>query len=372
MLDLPNKKYMFFWKLPISFDCLKEKLFLSDRVYVDKNAQEIITQIQEYHPATAYAIYPQYGVPGLGCQHRLLCADTNENESMQLRNEMWELLGLLRLIKPLPIHITGTVEIRDRQVQSMETNWHKTYFNFPQNIQGQIVHEYSSNDVLKVSCLFNNLYKESIDPNSRLRLATDSFIRTSFTEPIMFAQTFFQKLFPIIDLLSGNPSWNHDTHVKLNLGRWFQCVYGSEAQQTGIDLEKVVESLWETYRNYYLHLSCSVASPSHQYVQNEKGDFECKSPNPQTDSGVALFALHEVARLCLLSLLHLPKEYRVAFDSLPRVEMRLTRKERGIAEKERMNATQCYYQKLIDHKIKPSQQFWLPNIHCQIFKTLCI
>ena len=59
MLDLLNKKYMFFWSLPISFDCLKEKMFLSDRVYVDKNAQEIITQIQKYQSATAYAIYPQ-------------------------------------------------------------------------------------------------------------------------------------------------------------------------------------------------------------------------------------------------------------------------------------------------------------------------
>jgi len=59
MLTLPNKKFMFFWKLLISFDCLKEKLFLSDRIYVDKNAQEIITQIQEHHPATAYAVYPQ-------------------------------------------------------------------------------------------------------------------------------------------------------------------------------------------------------------------------------------------------------------------------------------------------------------------------
>lgn len=62
---------MFFWKLPSSFDCLKEKLFFSDRIYVDKNAQEIITQIQEHHSAIAYAVYPQGGIPGLGCQQRI-------------------------------------------------------------------------------------------------------------------------------------------------------------------------------------------------------------------------------------------------------------------------------------------------------------
>lgn len=147
-------------------------------------------------------------------------------------------------------------------------------------------------------------------------------------------------------------------------------MYGSEALQEGIDLEKVVESLWATYRNYYLHLSCSVAPPSHQYVKTDLGEFVCKSSNPQADNGEALLALHEVARLCLLSLLYLPEKYRLDFDSLPRVEMRLSRKERGNAEKERMVATQNYYQNLIDQKIKPNQKFWLKDIHCQIFRTL--
>ena len=369
MLTLQNKKFMFFCKLPISFDCLKEKLFLSDRIYVDKNAQEIITQIQEHHTATAYAVYPQYGIPGLGCQHRLFCADLDENESMHLRRQMWELLGILRLVKPLPIHVTGSIDVYDSQIQSIETNWHKTYLNLPQSFHNQ-VNDYSTVDISTSSQLFDSFYKASYNPNSRLRLATDSFIRTSFTEPIMFAQTFFQKLFPIVDLLSGNPSWNHDTHVKSNLGRWFQFVYGAEALQEGIDLEKVVESLWATYRNYYLHLSCSVAPPSHQYVKTDLGEFVCKSSNPQADNGEALLALHEVARLCLLSLLYLPEKYRLDFDSLPRVEMRLSRKERGNAEKERMVATQNYYQNLIDQKIKPNQKFWLKDIHCQIFRTL--
>lgn len=109
------------------------------------------------------------------------------------------------MVKPLPIHVTGSIEVYDSQIQSMETNWHKTYLNLPQSFHNQ-VNDYSSIDISTSSQLFDSFYKTSYNPNSRLRLATDSFIRTSFTEPIMFAQTFFQKLFPIIDLLSGNPS----------------------------------------------------------------------------------------------------------------------------------------------------------------------
>ncbi|WP_075882507.1 hypothetical protein [Candidatus Protochlamydia sp. W-9] len=70
----------------------------------------------------------------------------------------------------------------------------------------------------------------------------------------MFAQTFFQKLFSVIDLLSGNPSWNHDTHVKFNLGRWFQFVYGAQALKDGIDLEEVIESLWATFTEIIIYI----------------------------------------------------------------------------------------------------------------------
>ena len=42
---------------------------------------------------------------------------------------MWEILGLLRLVKPLPIHITGNIAITKEGFSGLETLWHRTHLN---------------------------------------------------------------------------------------------------------------------------------------------------------------------------------------------------------------------------------------------------
>lgn len=369
MEALKNKKYMFFWELPISFNCLDTSLPLTSHVYVDKNAQEVISKIQQHDQAIAGAVFTQYGISGLGCQHRLLCADLNSVNSTQARTEMWEILGLLRLVKPLPIHIAGTVDLFEEGINGFETHWHRTHLNITENGIDSL--EYDLTGIQTAQMLWKFFFENRSDQPSRLRNALESFLRTTLTEPISFVETFFQKLFPILDLLCGNPPFHHGREVQSNLGAWLQHVYRQEVLAKKIDFPKVIENVWNSYRHHYLHKSFSVLPASHLYTKLKDGSFRYTGKNPGEDNMAAVVALHEIVRLCLLSLLCLPEGPRSDFDNLPCVEAHKSPGERGNADNQRRDAVRYYFGNLIEKKVCPIQTFWLSNVHEQIFKPFC-
>ncbi len=365
MLDLDNKGFMFFWKLPISFTSLKEKLFLTDYVYVDKSTQKVIQHIQSIDPVIAHAVYPQYGIPSLGYHNRILCSDLNSIDFLQARKEMWESLGVLRLVKPLPMHIAGTIEIRDNDIADFETRWQKTYLNInTQNCSGA-VSIYEENDLNLVQDLWKNLFKSS-NKETRILRGVLSFLRTTLTEQIYYSETYFQKLFPILDLMMGNPT-KHSQQLSITIGSWLQHVYENQARENNIDFTKILNNLWDSYRHYYLHQSMSLLPPSHLYTTTKTGECSYDGKDQKEDSRQGLYALHEIVRITLLTLLFLPKDEQEKFNSLPLVENHKSSKERKKSDSLRKIAFKSYFEDLIKKQIKPCKTFWIEEWHRAIF-----
>lgn len=354
----PHITQMYFWHLPIS-PKTHEGFQLTEKISFSKDTQNQIQRIIDEDPAIASAVYPQYGIPGLGCHHRNLIYNMSVTDSQTAVSELWLYLGILRLIKPLFMLITGSIELQNNEIKQFSTIWTKTFLNIP--------HEDYKNEDLEHAQRIIYVHKEIKKADSRILQAFKTFVRTTLTEQIMFSQTFFQKLFPILDLLSGNPSWKHETYVKTNIGGWLQWVYSTEATKHSINFESVVSKLWENYRHHFLHLSCSVAPPSHNYVKNNDGRFKNDPENIEENENDAVFALHEIVRLCLLSLIFLPHEKRTMFENLPKIEMRLPTGERE-NEKERVSATVDFYKSLKEEKIIPNEKFWLEDFHSELFK----
>ena len=173
---------MFFWKLPISLESLKDDLFITSRVYASKKTQNVIRYLQSLNsvkqsPAILNAIYPQYGIPGLGCHHRILGANMDLTNFEAARKETFEILGLLRLVKPLPIRIAGTVQIHEKDINCFETLWMKTNLN----ISPIEKLEYAEEDLKDAQNLWNYLFKNS-QKKTRILSGVSSFIKATLAK----------------------------------------------------------------------------------------------------------------------------------------------------------------------------------------------
>lgn len=339
---------------------------ITNNVYIDKNSQEVIQQIQSIEPAIAHAVYPQYGVPGLGCHHRILCSDLNSIDFLQARKEMWEFLGLLRLIKPLPMHIAGTIEFRNSDIFNFETIWQKTYLNTNTSCTSGSVNEYEESDINLVCDLWKNQFSTSIK-ETRLMNGVQSFIRTTLTEQIRYSETYFQKLFPILDLLMGNPHNYHSRQLADTIGPWLQYVYETKVRGHNIDFTTVLINLWDSYRHYYLHKSVSMFPPSHLYTLNNEGNYKYNGKDQKEDSRKGSYALHEIVRLTLLALLFLAKDEQEEFNNLPLVENHKSRKEKESSDSTRENSSKSFFQSLTINKVIPSELFWIDGWHGDLF-----
>jgi hypothetical protein len=355
---------MFFWKLPISLKCLEHDLPITSHVYASKKTQNVIQYLQSLNSDKQYsaiinAIYPQYGIPGLGCHHRIFGA--NLNNFSEAQKEAWNILGLLRLVKPLPIHIAGSVQIHENDIFCFETIWNKTYLN----ISSTEKLEYSEEDLEIAKNLWDSLFKNS-PKKTRILSGVRSFIKASLTEQIKYQDTFFKVLFPILDLFMGNPSSNHRDHLLKTIPSWLQFVYKKEAEKNKIDFTKISTNLWDNYRHHYLHHSESEKPPSHLY-KKINGQYKYEGQSQDEDSLIAVSALHEIVRLTLLSILFIDKTVQDQFNNLPLVAGHKSMKERTPSDLLRKNAFSNFFQSLIDNKTKPIKTFWIDSWHKDIF-----
>ncbi|NGX32057.1 MAG: hypothetical protein K1060chlam4_00095 [Candidatus Anoxychlamydiales bacterium] len=365
-MEFNEKYFMFFWKLPISLKCLEDDLLITSHVYASKKTQNVIQYLQSLNsvkqfPAILNAIYPQYGIPDLGCHHRILGANLDLTNFSEARKETWNILGLLRLVKPLPIQIAGTVQIHENDISCFETIWSKTYLN----VSSIEKLEYVEEDLEGAKNLWNRLFKNS-PKKTRILSGVRSFIKASLTEQIAHEDTFFKVLFPILDLLMGNPSYKHKDHLLKTISPWLQFVYKKEAEKNKIDFTKVLTNLWDNYRHHYLHHSESELPPSHLY-KKINGEYKHEGQSQDKDSLKAVYALHEIVRLMLLSILFIDKIVQDQFNNLPLVEGHKIPNDKKESDLFRKEAFIIFFQSLIDNKTKPTKTFWIDSWHKDIF-----
>lgn len=359
MTDLNNEMVMFFWHLPVSAECLqKGPVRLSENIELIPTAQEKMELLKQLKDnAFSYAAYPQYDTGRIGCLGALRANLSTMADCQAARKEMWDILAIFRLLRPGYVHIAGTVSIID-QYSAVETNWHQSYLNIFDN-------DMSEGDLKLLIMMAPSIRGILAQPeNTRLKQLLGSFLRAINGEQLVFLETFFQKLFPILDLLAGNPSIFHNEQVSKNIGSWLQHVYHSEIAYCKTTFPVIIKRIWDSYRANYLHLSAAVCPPSHLYAP---GTTTYQGNGHADDQVKALMVLHEIVRLTLLSLLSLPINLQKEYNDLPLVEAHKTSAQRKVDGKQRDNAFNDFFQGLIDRNIMPAQKFWCSEVHQGLF-----
>ena len=361
--------FLFAWKLPVDLDLLKnEDIFLTPRIRVSKKTSQIITFLRKVDPEDGkhlvrYA-YPGYGLPGYGIHHRVLIGDIQDSSPGEIWNELWNTLALLRVIKPLCLDVCGGIPV-STSITTAYASRIKTYLNPFQFVERGCMSAlpefvYGALEIHRFKELWNVYHETLLDNTSFLSTVLHSFARTTLTEKIKNTETFFQKLFPILDCLSGNPNHKHSQVISNSLGNWLQELYRDELNDLGVNFKEIIKAAWDRFRHHFSHLSHSITPPSFQLVK-----VDCQLDIEPHETRDALFAVHEVCRLALLELLSLPEEHRTKLKELPSID-----DKQESNNDQRKEAFQKFYESLSKQSQGLKGSFWEPHLHGPLFNAV--
>ncbi len=250
---------------------------------------------------------------GIGYSHVSIKIDSLEESREKL---FWSTIVAFFLVKPLFIHISGQFNYGDPDNNfinnpgkyDLRSNLSFSLSQF--NTQPQNWLSYNTQDIENVKRILPSLL-DCCNDNINLRqfFNIQMFLQIFFFEKLHFASSLYQKLFPLLDSLAGNPS---DFNVSERLGKFLADISFNEG--TNRTSETLVKDrlahIWGLHRYPEVH--------GHIKENYLKADI-ANSANifPDKNNSKDLMDLAEMARVSFLKILLLDESNRKKYDNIP-------------------------------------------------------
>ncbi len=290
----PSKGDMIFLFEKLSIDIVLENFIFSNGIKVIRTPKEIIEnplgdekpQTPNEKIALTNLIYPSYYLPGSGFKHLCLVAPSSCKDQSR---DIWIILGILRLIKPLHIFIMSKFIFNGKIIKITQI-MQETRLNKESFCHKGLIEHYKLEDLNHVNKLLPKINTILIPQTKypQLKQAISHFFQATLWEKWHYTTTGFQKLFPGIDCLFGNPEWKHKNKISSRIDNWLKgSIKHGNAKITY--LTSLFNYLWDTYR----------PPAAHGHPPNTS------EIDSDIDSNKACFCIHELLRLSLLKMLDL-------------------------------------------------------------------
>ena len=184
----------------------------------------------------------------------------------------WAFITALLLIKPLFIHILGLYSENKPSLASGK-------FDFRTNLSLQTSLSYNMNDIELAKQLLPIIlhYKDPKNNNLRLSHIIQQFQQAFIFEKLHYASSIYSKLFPLIDSLAGNPTYDHNKYISARLGKLLANTLSHETKKpiTQETITNHLSHIWGLHRYPELHGHIKETYP--------KPDIPNSSPNLFSD-----------------------------------------------------------------------------------------
>ena len=209
---------------------------------------------------------------------------------------IWRILYILRLIKPLYIGVISQFVFDEKVINPGQHMHHSRLNKISFSNKGEREF-YQFEDLEYVNKLLPKINKILSDQTKypQLKQAIQQFFQATLGEKWHYASTGFQKLFPGIDCLFGNPKSNHRNKISFRINKFLsKDIKQGNAKITY--LQKLFEILWDTER----HKAAHGFPPPATTLKDSKPSNE--------ENNKACFCVHELLRISLLKMLELDEK----------------------------------------------------------------
>lgn len=371
--------YFLFNGIPIS-SCLRATLINKIELPITKNIcmklgqKETLTKFSSKsneHYSVAIKSNTFFGLNGI--------MPTTYNDVFLLGRELPEnacqevnlLLGILRLIKPLPIQYTGWISENFSNIPEWSAglkyytcvNWDKYKNKSSTNLF------YTDEDVKLAKDILSQL--ENFDCNNRVKKIAYKFFRIDLWKAnsrFYYPDDLLRSYFALLDRLCLNPY--SGSLVASCIGKWLDYLYPGKNMQ--LNFEDTIKNVWNSYRAYCAHDLDTTLPPSWKYKKLlEDNQYSYVGKDINDDINITIKGLHEILRLTILALLFLPDCDIQRFNQIPAIENYKPRPKRNPCAKEHDQLIIDFFDSLLEQQIQPKKLFWIADIHENIFSSFC-